>query len=319
MPRRSQADYDLPTGVPLPQYQRPEPPADLEPAVAEVWRSTVSSMRPDHFRRAMYPPADALLPQRGGGGTAGRRATAPHRRRSRFRPLRADVQSAGRGHDGAGALAAHHAEVAARPGGCALARSQAAVGTLIQPANGSRPLLNPAQIVGVEGNRRIITELNGDDVTNVIAEDVNDLADRVRAEWPWLFLRHLIANVKFRCGHRTCSELFKCRRRPNRYINNCWCTLLRKYRDNCPGILAQSQRARRVRKRKERGRDLTRLRQTLAAANDVCGLLDVQALFCRRRHQPRRPALAKIRPGSPAPAMGPGTTVTVPDKPISSN
>ena len=27
----------------------------------------------------------------------------------------------------------------------------------------------------------------------------------------------------------------------------------------------------------------------------------------RRRHQPRRPALAKIRPGSPAPAMGPGT------------
>jgi hypothetical protein len=31
-----------------------------------------------------------------------------------------------------------------------------------------------------------------------------------------------------------------------------------------------------------------------------------QAIFCRRRHQPRRPPLAKIRPGSPAPAIGPG-------------
>jgi hypothetical protein len=31
----------------------------------------------------------------------------------------------------------------------------------------------------------------------------------------------------------------------------------------------------------------------------------VQAIFClRRRHQPRRPPFAKIRPGSPAPAMG---------------
>jgi len=36
-----------------------------------------------------------------------------------------------------------------------------------------------------------------------------------------------------------------------------------------------------------------------------------QAVFCRRRHQPRRPPLAKIRPGSPAPTMGPGTGVTV--------
>jgi hypothetical protein len=36
-----------------------------------------------------------------------------------------------------------------------------------------------------------------------------------------------------------------------------------------------------------------------------------QALFCRRRHQPRRPTLAKIRPGSPAPAMGPGTVAKV--------
>src|ERR1700726_749439 len=32
-----------------------------------------------------------------------------------------------------------------------------------------------------------------------------------------------------------------------------------------------------------------------------------QAVLCRRRHQPRRPAPAKIRPGKPAPAMGPGT------------
>jgi hypothetical protein len=32
---------------------------------------------------------------------------------------------------------------------------------------------------------------------------------------------------------------------------------------------------------------------------------DVQALFCRRRHQPRRPPLAKIRPGL-------GNTITVP-------
>src|ERR1700741_1191777 len=35
----------------------------------------------------------------------------------------------------------------------------------------------------------------------------------------------------------------------------------------------------------------------------------VEALFCRRRHQPRRPALAKIRPGRPAPAMGAGTVL----------
>jgi hypothetical protein len=32
-----------------------------------------------------------------------------------------------------------------------------------------------------------------------------------------------------------------------------------------------------------------------------------QALFCRRRHQPSRPPPAKIKPGSPAPAMRPGT------------
>jgi hypothetical protein len=34
---------------------------------------------------------------------------------------------------------------------------------------------------------------------------------------------------------------------------------------------------------------------------------DAQATFFRRRHQPSTPPLAKIRPGSPEPAMGPGT------------
>jgi hypothetical protein len=52
MPRRSPNDLNL---VPLPQYQRPEPPEDLEPAAAEVWRATVSSMRPDHFHPGMFP------------------------------------------------------------------------------------------------------------------------------------------------------------------------------------------------------------------------------------------------------------------------
>jgi hypothetical protein len=46
---------------------------------------------------------------------------------------------------------------------------------------------------------------------------------------------------------------------------------------------------------------------------------EAQAIFCRRRHQPRRPKLANIRPGRPAPAMGPGTAdvgcgVKVPEK-----
>jgi hypothetical protein len=35
------------------------------------------------------------------------------------------------------------------------------------------------------------------------------------------------------------------------------------------------------------------------------------AVFRRFRHQPRNPPLAKIRPGSPAPAMGPGTAAGV--------
>ena len=38
-----------------------------------------------------------------------------------------------------------------------------------------------------------------------------------------------------------------------------------------------------------------------------CSEPEAQAVFCRRRHQPRRPPLAKIRPGSPAPTMGAGT------------
>ena len=38
---------------------------------------------------------------------------------------------------------------------------------------------------------------------------------------------------------------------------------------------------------------------------------DAQAIFFRRRHQPSRPLAAKIRPGSPAPAMGPGTVAKV--------
>jgi hypothetical protein len=38
-------------------------------------------------------------------------------------------------------------------------------------------------------------------------------------------------------------------------------------------------------------------------------LWEVQAIFFRRRHQARRPPLAKIRPGRPAPAIGPGTGI----------
>ena len=47
-------------------------------------------------------------------------------------------------------------------------------------------------------------------------------------------------------------------------------------------------------------------RRRSRAPDGLCGLR-VQAIFRRRRHQPRRPPLAKIRPGRPAPAMGPGT------------
>jgi hypothetical protein len=50
------------------------------------------------------------------------------------------------------------------------------------------------------------------------------------------------------------------------------------------------------------------------AGRRACGRAEIflqspeaQAIFFRRRHQARRPPLAKIRPGSPAPTMGPGT------------
>jgi hypothetical protein len=39
----------------------------------------------------------------------------------------------------------------------------------------------------------------------------------------------------------------------------------------------------------------------------ACRAAFAQALRCRRRHQPRRPPLAKSSPGRPAPAMGAGT------------
>src|SRR6476660_6537857 len=60
-----------------------------------------------------------------------------------------------------------------------------------------------------------------------------------------------------------------------------------------------------------RFRDLTRLTPSWTD-DERCGDRrqgeHFHALFpVRRRHQPRRPPLAKIRPGSPAPAMGPGT------------
>jgi hypothetical protein len=44
-------------------------------------------------------------------------------------------------------------------------------------------------------------------------------------------------------------------------------------------------------------------RQSLAAAKRRIAP-EAQAIFCRRRHQPRRPPLAKIRPGKPAPVSG---------------
>jgi len=55
VPRRSKADLDSPRVVPLAQYTPPEPPADLDPPVAAVWRSTVASMRADWLHAAMFP------------------------------------------------------------------------------------------------------------------------------------------------------------------------------------------------------------------------------------------------------------------------
>ena len=42
-------------------------------------------------------------------------------------------------------------------------------------------------------------------------------------------------------------------------------------------------------------------------ATTVCVVPEAQPIFCRRRHQARRPPLAKIRPGRPAPTTGAGT------------
>jgi hypothetical protein len=52
--------------------------------------------------------------------------------------------------------------------------------------------------------------------------------------------------------------------------------------------------------------ELTAQQQSWPLLPRATALFLLQALFCRRRHQPRRPPLANIRPGSPAPAMGPG-------------
>ena len=40
--------------------------------------------------------------------------------------------------------------------------------------------------------------------------------------------------------------------------------------------------------------------------------LPFQAIFFRSRHQPRRPPLAKIKPGSPVPTLGMGTATRPP-------
>ena len=48
-------------------------------------------------------------------------------------------------------------------------------------------------------------------------------------------------------------------------------------------------------------------RDSCTAANSISSLQRNRREACRRRHQPRRPPLANSRPGSPAPAMGPGT------------
>ena len=56
MPRRSKADHDLHVvKLGLPEHRRPQPPPDLEPECVEIWRSTVTPMRADHFSPAMFP------------------------------------------------------------------------------------------------------------------------------------------------------------------------------------------------------------------------------------------------------------------------
>jgi hypothetical protein len=78
------------------------------------------------------------------------------------------------------------------------------------------------------------------------------------------------------------------------------------------------------RRKKPRGNqslDLPTVSQSVRRAIAACAFRflrrpEAQAVFFRRRHQPRSPTLAKIRPGNPAPAMGPGTTFDIaPNKP----
>jgi len=71
-------------------------------------------------------------------------------------------------------------------------------------------------------------------------------------------------------------------------------------------ILFQSMRRAIIRKRETRNtvNEGLWLPQTTYAD---CAVRSSGDFSCRRRHQPRRPPLAKIRPGRPAPAMGPGT------------
>src|SRR5258708_38034313 len=43
---------------------------------------------------------------------------------------------------------------------------------------------------------------------------------------------------------------------------------------------------------------------------DACAIQNAASTFPFRSHQPRRPPPAKIRPGRPAPTVGPGTPLT---------
>jgi hypothetical protein len=85
---------------------------------------------------------------------------------------------------------------------------------------------------------------------------------------------------------------------------------------NAPKVILFMTRSHVVTPRKKASRlrdaDLDRLLgadQVFTSKTDPYALvaLSIQALFCRRRHQARRPPLAKIRPGRPAPTIGPGT------------
>src|SRR5262245_48931211 len=64
----------------------------------------------------------------------------------------------------------------------------------------------------------------------------------------------------------------------------------------------------------EIGGDAGEGRQAHSSSHHSISGRDVQAIFFRRRHHPRSPPPAKIRPGSPAPTMGPGTATPVSEK-----